>query len=114
MDRKALKKQYQETHKVMGVCRVHNTLNGKSLVECSRDIKARLNRHQAELALGSHRNTRLQREWNEFGAAAFRFETVDALPPLDRPDYDPADDLDELLHLWLDKLQPFGENGYNG
>lgn len=113
MDRKALKKQYQETRTEMGVCCVRNTANGRVLLECSRDVKARLNRHQAELSFGNHRNNRLQEDWNHFGAEAFRFETLDVLEPLDKLDYDPADDLDELLCLWIDKLQPFGEKGYN-
>lgn len=113
MDRKALKKQYQETQKVMGVCCVRNTANGRLFLECSRDVKARLNRHQAELMFGKHLNARLQEDWSRFGPEAFSFEIIDVLSPLDKPGYDPADDLDELFSLWIDKLQPFGDKGYN-
>ena len=36
-----------------------------------------------------------------------------AAPPSDRPGYNPADDLKALEALWLEKLMPFEERGYN-
>jgi hypothetical protein len=55
----------------------------------------------------------LQKDWNELGADAFVFEVLDTLTPPERPDYDPSDDLRALEQLWLDKLKPFGDRGYN-
>ena len=44
---------------------------------------------------------------------AFEFEILDTLTPPERPDYNPKDDLKALEALWLDRLSPFGERGYN-
>ena len=97
----------------MGVCRILNKVNGKCLVESARDVDARLNRHMAEMKMGTHRNKVLQGEWNSHGPEAFAFECVDVLEPREDPAYDPDDDLEELLALWIDKLAPFGAGGYN-
>lgn len=113
MDRRELIRAYKQTPRPMGVYRVHNTVNGKSLVGKSRDLPSILNRERAELKLGGHRNKQMQRDWNELGASAFTFEVLDTLSvPPDQPGYDPADDLRVLEALWLERLQPFGERGY--
>jgi len=97
----------------MGVYRVHNTVNGRSLVGTSRDLPSILNRERAELKLGGHRNKQMQADWNEMGASAFMFEVLDTLSvPADQPNYDPAHDLRVLEALWLERLKPFGEHGY--
>jgi hypothetical protein len=111
--RKQLIRAYKETPRAFGVYRVHNTVNGKSLVGASRDIRARLNRHEAELSLGIHPNKALLGDWKELGKSAFAFEMLDTLTPSDKPGYDPADDLEVLEALWLEKLQPYDEAGYN-
>lgn len=111
--RKELIRTYKETPKQFGVYRVRNTVNDKSLVGASRDLRARLNRHLAELKLGLHPNKALLRDWHEFGKESFAFEVLDTLEPSDEPNYNPNDDLKVLEELWLDKLQPFGEAGYN-
>ena len=111
--RKELIRTYKETPKQFGVYRVRNTVNDKSLVGASRDLRARLNRHLAELKLGIHPNKMLLRDWQELGKESFVFETLDTLQPSDEPNYNPKDDLEVLEALWLDKLQPFGDAGYN-
>ena len=113
MDKKALTREYKENALPMGVFQIRNTVNGKVLIGRSVNLPAILNRHRAELRLGGHRNRALQQDWNELGAEAFEFEILDTLPPSDRPAYDPADDLKALEALWLEKLTPFGERGYN-
>jgi len=113
MNRRELTRAYKEIPRPMGVYRVHNTVNGKSLVGTSRDLPSILNRERAELKLGGHRNKPMQRDWNEMGASAFTFEVLDTLSvPPDQPGYDPAYDLRVLEALWLERLQPFGERGY--
>ncbi|HWT01755.1 MAG TPA: GIY-YIG nuclease family protein [Pyrinomonadaceae bacterium] len=113
MDKKALAREYKETPRPMGVYQVRNTVNGKLLVGVSVDLPSILNRHRAELRMGGHRNRELQKDWAEFGPEAFEFEILDTLTPPERPDYDPKDDLRALEELWLDKLSPFDERGYN-
>ncbi|MDH3404448.1 MAG: GIY-YIG nuclease family protein [Acidobacteriota bacterium] len=111
--RKELIRQYKESPRPMGVYRVRNTLDERSLVGSSLDVQAMLNRHRAQLRMSSHRNARLQGDWDARGAEAFVFEVLDLLPPREEPDYDPADDLAVLEQLWLERLTPYGERGYN-
>ena len=98
----------------MGVYRVRNTSTDKSLVGSSTDVQAILNRHKAQLRMGMHPNRALQKDWNDLGAEAFVFEVLDILTASEDPGYDPADDLRALEELWLDRLSPFRDQGYNG
>jgi hypothetical protein len=111
--RKELIRAYKETPKAFGVYRIRNKVNDKSLIGASRDMRARLNRHEAELSLGIHPNKALLGDWKELGKDAFAFEMLDTLEPSDKPGYDPKDDLEVLEALWLDKLQPYEHAGYN-
>jgi hypothetical protein len=113
MNRKELIRAYKETHRPIGVFRVLNTVNGKSLVGTSVDLPAMLNRQRAQLSMGGHVNQELQKDWNELGADAFTFEILDTLTVPEQTDYDPKADLQTLEQLWLEKLSPFDEKGYN-
>jgi hypothetical protein len=114
MERKAQIREYKETPRPMGVYRVRNTANGRSLVGSSVNLPAILNRHRAQLGMGLHPNRALQKDWNELGPEVFEFETLDTLKPPDQPGYDPSGDLRVLEEMWLEKLSPFDERGYNG
>ena len=113
MDRKTLIREYKETRRPMGVYRVLNTVNQKSFVGTSVDLPSMLNRQESQLRMGGHPNRALQKDWNEFGADAFKFEILDTLTPPEQTGYDPKSDLRALEELWLDKLSPFEERGYN-
>jgi hypothetical protein len=97
----------------MGVFRVRNTVTGKCLVGTSANLPGMLNRQRWQLGMGAHPNRELQKDWNDLGPDAFAFEVLDTLTPPERPDYDPSDDLRALERLWLDKLSPFQDRGYN-
>lgn len=113
MDRKALSRAYKKRRPPMGIFQVRNTANGKVLIGSSRDLPAMLNRQRAQLRLGAHPNGQLQADWRIFGAEAFAFEVLDTLTPPDEAGYDPRADLEALQALWLEKLAPFEERGYN-
>ena len=113
MDKKALTREYRENRRPMGVYQIRNTVNGKLLIGVSVDLPSILNRHQSELRMGGHRNRELQKEWAEFGPEAFEFEVLDTLTPPEQPGSNPSADLRALEELWLDKLSPFGDRGYN-
>jgi hypothetical protein len=49
-----------------------------------------------------------------FGADVFALEVLDTLSLPDDPAYDPSADLRTLEAMWLEKLSPYGERGYNG
>jgi hypothetical protein len=106
--RKEKIRAYKETPKQMGIYRIHNMVNGKSLIASSTDLRARMNRQLAELKLKTHPNAALLNDWQTYGKDAFNFEILDRLEPLQDPRVDPGEDLKVLEALWLEKLQPFG------
>ena len=111
--RTELKQQYKDNPPAMGVFAIRNMVSGKVLIGVSLNVPGSLNRARFELTRGTHRNQELQSDWNTLGADQFRFEVLDELKPLAERASRRADDLRELEALWLDKLQPFGANGYN-
>ncbi len=113
MDKKELKKQYKQTLRPMGIYQVKNLVNGKILIGRSKNITGKLNSIKFQLEIGSYIDKILQEDFNEFGAANFLFETIDILEPEEDPNYDYNEDLKTLEEMWLEKLQPFYDKGYN-
>ena len=112
-DRKELLRQYKETPRTMGVAVVRHTESGRAFLFANLDINALVNRYRTQLRMGSHPNRALQQDWNRFGEAAFAFEVLDTLTPKDDPEVKPEEELRLLEALWLEKVEPFGEKGYN-
>ena len=110
--RKALKREYKE-NTLAGVFQITNTANGKILIGKGMNGKGKLNSHQAQLKMGVHRNKGLQQDWNHYGAEQFTFEVLDYLEFRDDSPQKQQKDLAALEELWLDKLRPYGERGYN-
>jgi hypothetical protein len=97
----------------MGVYQIRNIVNEKMLIGASLDLPGIINRHKFQLKMGNHPNGALQAEWNEFGAEGFAFEILDEITPSEDPSHDYREDLALLEELWLEKLEPYGESGYN-
>lgn len=112
-DKKRLKKEYKENHRPMGVFLIRNMVNDKVFVGVGLDLPGIINRHRFELMKGSHRSRQLQAEWNEYGSESFAFEIFDQITPRADPDFNYREELTFLEDLWLEKLQPYGERGYN-
>jgi hypothetical protein len=113
MDRKALIREYKANRRPMGVFQVRNTLNGKVLLGSTADLPSMLNRQRAQLQMGAHPNRQLQADWRAHGPGAFAFEVLDTLTASDEAGSDPREDLRTLEAMWLAKVAPFGERGYN-
>jgi hypothetical protein len=112
-DKRRLKEEYKQSARPMGVFLIRNMTNDKVFVATGIDLAGVINRHKSELAAGGHRNPKLQADWNEIGGENFAFEIVDQIEPRDDPAFDARAELALLEELWLEKLQPFGERGYN-
>jgi hypothetical protein len=112
-DNKRLKREFKENPRPGGVFLIRNTVNGKVLVGTGLDITGIINRYKFQLTKGSHHNKKLQAEWNEFGGEKFDFEIVDQLSSREGSASDQRAGLKLLEDLWLEKLQPFDERGYN-
>jgi hypothetical protein len=111
--RKELNREYQERPKPAGVFQVKNTANGQVLLGSSLNLEGALNGHRFMLKTGSHRNKELQADWNEYGADKFVFEILEVVQVRDDPNFNLSDELTLLEMIWVEKLQPFGEKGYN-
>ncbi|NTW02632.1 MAG: GIY-YIG nuclease family protein [Oscillochloris sp.] len=92
---------------------VKNTINGKVLLGSSRNLEGPLNSHRFMLTIGTHRNRALQDDWNTYGADAFCFEILEEVKVSESPHFNLDDELTLLEQIWLEKLQPVGERGYN-
>lgn len=111
-DRRAKIREYKETPRPMGVFRVRNVAERRSLVGTSRDLPAILNRHSAQLRFGSHPVRALQADWGRLGAEGFTFEVLDTLDPAEDSAHDPKDDLATLEAMWRERLAAEGESFY--
>lgn len=111
--RQEMKREYKERNKPAGIFQVKNLANGKVLLGSSLNLEGPLNSHKFMLTIGRHRNDELQRDWNKFGPENFVFEILEVVKPSSAPDFDLNDELTLLEKIWIEKLQPFGERGYN-
>jgi hypothetical protein len=113
MERKEeLKQLYKESKTQAGVYQIKNTKNQKIFIGSTMNLKT-LNGKRFELKMGSHKNKLLQNEWNEYGEDAFVFEVLEVLEKKETGYFDAKDELAKLEAKWLEKLQPYGERGYN-
>ena len=111
--RKEIHREYRERGKPSGVYQVRNLTNGKALLGSSLNLEGLLNRHRFTLKFNSHPNKELQKDWNELGPDQFVFEILEVVQVKDDPSFNLKDELTLLEQIWLEKLQPFGERGYN-
>jgi len=111
--RKELQQEYKERVKPSGVYQVKNIANGKVLLGSSLNLEGLLNRNRFTLRNNSHTNKELQKDWNELGPDQFVFEILEVVQVQDDPNFNLKDELTLLEQIWLEKLQPFGERGYN-
>ncbi len=110
---KELKREYKERKKPAGVFQIKNTVNGKILLGSSLNLEGPLNSHRFMLSTGAHRNPGLQKDWNTYGPDKFVFEILEVVKESTDPNFDVGDELTLLEQIWIEKLQPFGERGYN-
>jgi hypothetical protein len=112
-EKKKLKQDYQQTPRAIGVFLIRNNLNDKVFLAAGVDLRGLMNRHKFQLNNGNHANKQLQADWNKFGSNNFAFEIVDELSPRAGAEVDYRAEVAFLEDLWLQKLKPFGERGYN-
>jgi hypothetical protein len=112
-ERAELKRQYKESAPDMGIYQIRNKANGKIFVESSRNLEGSRMSRMFQLRLGKAVfNRELQQDLSAFGAEKFEFSVLAVLEPPERGE-DAERSLAALELHWLEKLQPFGERGYN-
>lgn len=110
---KKIKQEYKNRPPEAGVYQIKNLQNNKILVGSSMNLRGAFNSCQFQLKMGVLRNKALQEDYNRLGNEQFSYDVLERLEPQESPDYNYAADLATLEELWLEKLQPFGERGYN-
>lgn len=109
MDRKKeLKMAYKEMKIPAGVYKITNSVNGKIFVGSSMNLNGARNR----LAFGVNKYKEFEKDIIKYGKDAFVFEVLEELADNEQC-FDPKRELEKLEEKWLDKLQPYGEKGYN-
>lgn len=117
--KKELAAAYTESFRSMGVYQIRNVSNGKILVCGSMDLEGAANRLAFMKQTNMNTIMELREDWTRYGKDSFVFEELDQITPRKEalPEQDERkkyqEDVDALLELWLDKLQPYGEKGYN-
>ena len=112
-ERAELKRMYKQSRPDMGVYQIRNKINGKIFIDCSKNLDGSEKSRMFQLKMGKIVfSPGLQKDLNEFGADNFEFSVLEVLPV-------PAlgDNVERLLLAlklrWQEKLQPFGDGGYN-
>jgi len=111
--KKEINREYKERKIPSGIFQVKNTSNGKVLLVSALNLEGRLNRHKFQLTTGVHPNKTLQEDWKRFGPDKFVFEVLEVVKVKDDPEFNLEDELTLLEQIWLEKINPFGEKGYN-
>ena len=111
--RAAIKRAYKKMPRQAGVFQIKNTVSGKILLGSSTNLHGPLNKHRFMLSIGRHDNLALQEDWNRLGPQSFLFEILEVVKPSQDPLFSVEDELTLLEQIWTEKLQPFGEHGYN-
>jgi hypothetical protein len=108
-----IKREYKQTPRRAGIYQIKNTVNGKVFLGSSTNLHGPLNRDKFMLSTGMHKNEQLQKDWNEYGPGAFSFDILEVVEQKDDPNFSLEDELALLEQIWIEKLQPFSEKGYN-
>ncbi len=112
--RREARRRYKETVQPAGVFELRHLPTGRVLLDSSPNLPARFNRMRMQLDTGTYvMHPKLQSDWKAFGSDQFAFTVLEELEPPDTPSWNSEDDREALLELWLEKVQPFGEAGYN-
>lgn len=114
--RKKLIQEYKNRKPNMGIYQIRNKANGKIQVLSSLNLDGALSRFQFDLKMGLTMglwDKELKEDLAQYGPENFEFEVLDRLKPVEDSQYDYKEDLKALEELWLDKLQPYDERGYN-
>jgi hypothetical protein len=111
--RSMIKRMYKQNRPDMGIYQIRNTANGRIYVGSTTNLEGIRNSRLFQLRMGKVVFSReLQKDLDRFGAESFEFSVLQVLENAETgTKSDRA--LAALYVRWLEKLQPFGERGYN-
>lgn len=104
-DKKALTLAYKERKVIGGVYRIVNSKNNNVFLSSTADLQGAQNRFDFSQKTGSCVHFKLQKDWTEFGAAAFQFEVLEELEKKeDQTSKEFQEDIKTLEEMWNEKL----------
>src|SRR2546423_2269077 len=112
-DKRQAKLKYKMSQRPIGVFQIRNLVNGKIFVGSSMNLDAMFNRIRFQLYAGGHVNKGLEADWKRYGTGKFEFEVLEKIEQNLGDEHDYTRDLEALEDLWLEKLQPYDDRGYN-
>jgi len=112
-NKRDLVKQYKQNPPEMGIYQIKNKANGKVFIGSAKNVKGILNSNKFQLKMGSHYIKELQEDYIKYGEDNFIFDKIDTLEFRDDSKYDYTEDLATLEDMWLEKVKPYDEKGYN-
>jgi hypothetical protein len=111
--RATARRLYKQTRPDVGIYQLRNTANGRIYVGSAENLEAARTSRLFQLNMGKVVFSReMQRDLDEFGAGSFEFSVLEILDAA-VPEADCRRKLAALHLRWLDRLQPFGDRGYN-
>jgi len=114
INRKEAVKEYKKTIQPMGIVQVRNLKNNRAFLMASANTPGTINSIRFQLKMGTFLpSPELAKDWSELGEKNFVIEVLDELKPIDDPGHDYREDLKELERMWMEKLKPFGTQGYH-
>lgn len=135
MDKQDKKQRQEEANRLYvkqmmerpsGVFLIRNKNNGKVFLQSSEDLTTKMNRLKNALETGGIFPSKvLQDDYNNLGKDAFEFEILEIIPRTEENmAYEMGDHFHavqknmarlskKLLEKYMDKLQPYGDNGYH-
>jgi predicted nucleotidyltransferase len=111
LKRKELLEQFKQIKTYMGVVKITNKVNGKIYVVSYPNLKNKWLSIQGQLNSKMHINSSLQQDWNDLGPQSFDYEVLEEKSTEDISDV--AWEHKQMEKVWLNKLQPYGDRGYN-
>ena len=110
--RKEIKEEYKQMKFSMGVFQIKNLSNNKVFIDNSVDMASKWSRHKAELKFGNHKNSELQKDWNEKGENNFVFEILSELKQDDDKKVNYSKELKLLQQMTIDEMNIPGNLQY--
>lgn len=103
--RKELKEQYKEIKIEAGIYTITNTQSEDVYVGELNNL-IRLNGIQFQLKTNTHKNKKLQADWNELGEVGFKFEVIEVIKQPETGYFDMKKELEKRQLHWIEQLNP--------
>lgn len=109
--RRELMEAYKQMKVYIGVYQIKNIVNGKVLIGTSTNLKSRWLTLRMQLEADRHPNSKLQKDWNDFGSENFVYDVIEQKEYKDIVNVNW--ELENMEKAWLEKLHPYDDKGYN-